>query len=365
MENACLWIDTEAVFQNALQIQREAGPGRKLIPVLKGNAYGLGAVKIAEVLAKVPGVDTFAVSHAAEGLELRGAGFEQNILVMSLPLGFQLEEAASADLTLTLGAFHQFPLLKKTAEKLRRKIDVSLKVDTGLHRIGFEPSEAGRLCGTLKEAEGYLRIRGTFSHFSGDDPDVSAAQEEKLRLVLNALREAGIDPGICHIGSSASLEEGLGLDMDAVRVGRRLFLDSPRHPSGTIKEASALRTWLTDVRLRRAGEPVGYGGSFVPENDMRVGIISMGYGDGLDPALARAGAPVLVNGRRAAFIACCMDQSFVNLGDIPAGPGDEVTVFGWDREGNILPSQESAAIIGCEGCDLTSRLTPRVRRKYL
>ena len=365
MENACLQISTDAVLQNALQIQKEIGPGLKLIPVLKGNAYGLGAVRIAEVLAGVPRVDTFAVSHAAEGLELREAGFKQNILVMSLPLSFQLEEAASADLTLTLGAFHQFPLLKKTAEKLNKRIDVSLKVDTGLHRIGFLPSEAEQLCLALKEAEDYLRIRGTFSHFSGDDPDASAAQEDRFRFVLKALRSAGIDPGICHMGSSASIEEGLGLDMDAVRVGRRLFLDSPRHPSGAIKEAFTLRSWLTDVRIRHAGEPVGYGGRFVPGSDTRIGIMSMGYGDGLDPALAAAGAPVLINGQRASLIACCMDQSFVNLGDIPAAPGDEVTVFGRDRDGNFLPSQESAALTGCEGCDLTSRLTPRVRRVYL
>ena len=99
--------------------------------------------------------------------------------------------------------------------------------------------------------------------------------------------------------------------------------------------------------------------------DTRVGVLSIGYGDGLDPALARAQAPVLVNGQRAKLLACCMDQSFVDLGEIPCEPGDEATLFGHDRNGVLLPAQEVLGLIGCEGCDQTVRLTDRVERVYL
>ena len=97
----------------------------------------------------------------------------------------------------------------------------------------------------------------------------------------------------------------------------------------------------------------------------RIGILSVGYGDGLDPALAAARAPVLVNGQRAVLLACCMDQSIIDLRDIPCQAGDEVTLFGHDRNGTFLSAQEVMAFIGAEGCDLTARLTDRVARVYI
>ena len=101
------------------------------------------------------------------------------------------------------------------------------------------------------------------------------------------------------------------------------------------------------------------------DRDTRIGIISIGYGDGLDPALADVQAPVLVHGLRAPLLSCCMDQSLVDLGEIPASPGDPVTLFGPDEQGVFLSAQEVAGMIGCEGVDLTARLTPRVERVYL
>ncbi len=363
--NATLQIDLQAVLDNTRQVLKEIGPGSRLIPVLKGNAYGLGALRISEVLRTIPSLDTFAVSQVEEGLELRQAGFRGRILVMSLPLPFQLEDAVQGDLTLTLGGFHQLAPLRALAEKTGRRIPVSLKVDTGLHRIGFDLSEADALCAALQEMKDTLEIVGTFSHFSGEDAELSAHQESLFRSFLNRLQSAGIRPGLCHMGSSASVEAGQGLSLGAVRVGRRLFLDSPSTPSGFIREAFSLRGFLTDVRQRAAGTALGYGGKIILPKDTRIGILSMGYGDGLDPALAHAGAPVLVNGLRAKLLGCCMDQSFVDLGAIPAAPGDEAVLFGTDHTGAFLSAREVASVIGCEGVDLTSRLTPRVARVYL
>ena len=151
---------------------------------------------------------------------------------------------------------------------------------------------------------------------------------------------------------------------DAVRAGRRLVLDNPDRPTGTIREAVSFRAWLTDVRERRAGDTLGYDRRTILEKDTRVGVLSIGYGDGYDPALFAAHAPVLIRGRRARLLACCMDQSFVDLEDLDAEAGDEVTLFGYDGEGKLLPAQEVAGLIGCEGCDLTARLTDRVARTY-
>ena len=305
--NSYLQVDLQAIRDNVSEILKETGPRQKLIPVLKGNAYGLGVIRVAEILGGFSGLDTFAVSHVAEGLELRQAGFRQKILVMSLPPVELTEPAVLADLVLPLASFYQFPLLKSVAEKLNRKIEVSLKLDTGLHRIGFCLEEAEQLTDGLKTSGDFLSIHGTFSHFSREDRNVLAAEEELFRRYLCRLRAEGIPTGVCHLSSSAPLEAGFGLDQDAVRVGRRLYLDNPVQNTGKIREAFTLKAFLTDVRERRAGEPVGYGGTIVPEQDTRIGILSIGYGDGLDPALAEKRAPVLVSGRRVPLLACCMD----------------------------------------------------------
>ena len=362
--NAYLQIDLQTLKNNVEQIRKEIGLKIKLVPVLKANAYGLGAVKIGRFLSDLGGIDAFAVSHVNEGVELRRAGLEQEILVMSLPLDFQVEEAIAADLILTLGSFRQFPVLREAAVKTGKRISVSLKADTGLHRIGFLPEEMDRLVAELKKAESYLKIRDTFSHFSDHSEEQMALQCRRFRDFYGKLRDSGIDPGLCHMASSASLETGRDVLFDAVRVGRRLVLDNPETPTGAIREAVSFRAFLTDIRARRAGDTLGYDRKVILDRDTRVGILSIGYGDGLDPALANAGAPLLVRGEQARLLGCCMDQSFMDLGDIPCEPGDEVTLFGYDRGGAFLSSQEVAALIGCEGCDLTARLTERVERLY-
>ncbi len=363
--NSYLQIDLGAIRQNIRCIQQETGSNTKLIPVLKGYAYGLGAVRIAEFLSDFGEFDWFAVSHVSEGIELRRAGIEQQILVMSLPLDFQLEDALNADLTLTLASFRQFPQFQRLSEKTGKKVPVSLKLDTGLHRIGFLPEETEALLEELRTAGNYLDLKGTFSHFACSGEQAMEAQEKSFEVFLEKMRAAGISPEICHTACSASLEAGWGSTLDAVRIGRRLFMDNPVKPTGRIREAVSFRAYLTDVRERSCLEPIGYKGAIRLKEDSHIGILSIGYGDGLDPALASVGAPVLINGRRASLLACCMDQSFVELGEIPASPGDEVTLFGYDAEGRFLSSQETAGLIGLEGCDLTSRLTPRVARVFI
>ena len=359
-----LQVDLSTLDSNVRQILRELDKDAKLIPVLKGNAYGLGAVELARFLSEFGEIDTFAVSHVAEGLELRRAGIDREILVMSLPLDFQLQAAEEAGLTLTLGSFRQFPILRELAHRQGRPVKVSLKLDTGLHRIGFLPEETERLCRQLRDASDVVRLCDTFSHYSETGTEKAQREEASFRSMLSDLRSAGIDPGLTHMASSASLEDGHGSGFGAVRVGRRLFFDSPVHPTGVIREVASLRTYLTDIRERKAGDTLGYNGRVTLAENTRVGVIPFGYGDGWDPSLVSVCTPVLVQGQRAPLLACCMDQSLVDLGDISCVVGDEVTLFGSDRDGRTLSGQEVAGGIGWEGCDLTARLTPRVERVY-
>ena len=363
ISNSYLLIDTAALEHN-VRVIREELRGARLVAVIKGNAYGLGAVPVARALEAL-GVDGFAVSHVAEGVELRSAGIGGEIMVMSLPLDFQVQSAAEADLVLTLGSFRQLDVLRAAAEKKGGPLSVQLKLDTGLHRIGFVPEELDALVDKLKEYASWLRIRGTFSHFADTDAAHMDAQLELFESMLAALNARGIDTGERHISSSASLEANVRYNLDAVRVGRRLYMDSPEHPDGRIRECASFRAFLTDIRQRKAGETLAYGNSFHLSRDTSVGVLSIGYGDGYPAELCKVGAPALVNGCTAHLLAACMDQSFIDLTGIDAAPGDEVTLFGYDAAGNLLSSQYVASLIGDnEGCGLTDALGTRVERRY-
>ena len=161
--NSYLEVNTSALRSNAESILASLAPGAKLVPVLKGNAYGLGAVPAARLLAELPEIDTFAVSHVSEGLALREAGIREEIWVMSLPPDGLYEAAAERDLTLTLASFRQLELLRSLSKRLGRPVKVQLKLDTGLHRIGFPESELPELAAALPAYASCLRICGTFS----------------------------------------------------------------------------------------------------------------------------------------------------------------------------------------------------------
>ena len=361
LHNSILLLDKDALLHNAAVIQEEIGPA-KLVPVLKCNAYGLGAVAAAKTL-ETAGVEAIAVAQVHEGLELREAGVTAAIWVLSIPLDWQVEAAARAGLTLPLGSLRQVLVLCAAAEKLGAPLPIQLKLDTGLHRIGFLPEELEAVAAALKENRARLRVTGTFSQFA----DGARAQQERqfarFLEMLRRLEELGVQPGVRHISCSASSELSRDFDLDAVRIGRRLFMDSPTAPDGRIKDVASFRAYLTDVRPRKAGDSLSYGDSFFLARDAVVGVLSVGYGDGLDLEFFRRKLPVLIRGHRVSLLACCMDQSFVDLTGIDCCPGDEVTFFGYDREGDLLPVQEQAARIGAnEGCALTSALGGRVAR---
>ena len=364
LNNSYLLIDTTALAHNVRALREELGSAR-LVPVIKDNAYGLGAEAVGKTLADC-GVDTLAVSHVSEGLVLREAGIEAEIWLLSIPLDFQMDAAAGAGLVLPLASFRQFEVLKRTAEKHGAALPVQLKLDTGLHRIGFTEAELERLAQTLADYAPWIDIKGTFSHFYDSVPEVMEQQFELFQSMTAHLNAHGIKTGLRHISSSAAMELDSRYNLDAVRVGRRLYMDSPDAPTGRIREAASFRAYLCDIRDRRAGDTLAYGQEFRLEEDTRVGVLSVGYGDGLDLNLYRCHAPVLINGQRARLLACCMDQSFVDLGGVDCAAGDEVTFFGYDRERNFLSSQEVAALIGAnEGCALTSALTDRVTRVFI
>ncbi len=369
LKNSCLAVDRAALRENIAAIRSELSPGTAIWPVLKGNAYGLGLREVASVLTSIPGIDTLVTAHVSEGLALREDGFSGEILVLGNPLPAALAAGAAAGLTFTVGRLGLLGDLARESLGLGRAVKVQLKLDTGLHRVGAAPGEElALLLQELSAAGERIELRGVYSHF-GDTAraDLCAAQFERYLRGLDQTEKAGFDPGARHICDSAASELYPEYHMDAVRLGRRLMLDHPTRPLGNVRGAASWRTVVTDVRSRRAGDSLGYADAYILPRDGKIAIIGVGYGDGLPPALARAHGEVLIRGHRCRLLACCMDQSFVDVTGLDEPLiGEEVTLLGYDSLGNLLSGQEVTAVYGgCEGCEITSALPDRVARVYI
>lgn len=363
LKNSCLVVDCAALRENIAAIRSELSPGTALWPVLKGNAYGLGLREVSAVLAGIPGIHTLLTAHVSEGLALRESGFSGEILVLGNPLPAAIAAGAAAGLTFTVGRPGLLGDLAREGLRLGRAVKVHLKLDTGLHRVGAAPG--GELSALLRELSGAgerIELRGVYSHFADTArPDLCAAQFEQYLRGLDQVEKAGFAPGLRHICDSAASELYPAYHLDAVRLGRRLMMDHPTAPHGSIRECAAWYGCVTDVHRRRAGDTLGYGGAYVLEHDADIAILSVGYGDGLPLSWAERHAPVLIRGERRPLLACCMDQCFADVTGMGCVPGEEATFFGPG-----LPGQEAALLCGAnEGCAITSALTGRVERIYL
>lgn len=368
MNNSYLLVDLDQICRNAQTILSALPGGVQLIPVLKDDAYGLGLEAVGRRLAQMEPIGLLAVSHVSEGVALRRAGIQKDILILGGVPSFLLPAAVEHNLTVTVGRLGMVPLLAQHAAARSTPVSVHLKIETGLHRIGLTPgAELDALMSELHEAAPHIRIGGVFSHFADlSDQSRTRTQHRTFLDGVEQLTRGGFPAPMLHLTASAASEYAPEYLLDGTRIGRRLYMDHPTKPLGNIREVASWRTCVTHVRDLKAGQCVGYGGRYTLEHDARIATIGVGYGDGLNEHLCRVHAPVLVGGRRCPLIECCMDQAFVDVTGIDCRPDDTVTLFGWDEQGNFLSSQEISLLIGDnEGCGLTSALTPRVARIYL
>ena len=358
--SSALYVDMNIFNKN---IQTLTGRHRRIIPVLKSDAYGLGLLPIARALAQHSGIAMLAVAQVLEGAALRNGGIEQDILVLGGTLPRQWAAAAELGLTLTVTR----PGMVDELDRLGKPVKVHLKIETGLNRNGIRPGE--ELSGVIEELKrsSYVNLTGTYSHFAqAEEWDRARCMEQKAEFdrALQQLSDAGVNVGLRHMGNSAAAEWLPEAEYDAVRIGRGLYMDAQDAPVGDISEVASWRASIVGLRYLPAGSRLGYGRGILLERDTRVAMVNVGYGDGLNHQVA-AGGPALVEGQTAHFLGCCMDQSFLDVGQIPCQVGSEVTLFGYDSQGNHLPSQEVARLCNDEGCGLTAALGSRVERIYL
>lgn len=349
-------IDRGALRHNLAQVSRHA-PKSRVWAVVKADAYGHGMESVATALS---GVDGLAVARVEEALRLREAGLTKPILVLAgAMLADEVDVAERHHLELALHQDEQIALLER--KRSTRPIRVWVKVDTGMHRLGFHPRSVPAVLERLRNRAGVTPLAGLMTHLANaDDPDdaLSDLQCERLR----ALACAG---EVLNIGNSGGILAFPASRVAWVRPGIMLYGSSPltgRNASELgLRPVMTLHARLMAVRRQRQGDRIGYGGTYSCPQDMDVGFAAIGYGDGY-PRHAPTGTPVLVAGRRASLVGrVSMDSIALDLRTVPGtAVGDQVILWG-----RGLPVEEIAEWAGTISYELFCGVTVRVRKEYV
>ncbi len=357
MQAATVVINRRALRHN-LQRLRELAPASKLVAVVKANAYGHGLIETARTL---PDADAFGVARLEEALRLREGGITQPILLLE---GFfnaaDLPTIAEKQLHTAVHNREQLEALENAV--LSEPVTVWMKLDTGMHRLGVRPEQAEAFYQRLSQCQNVRQPVNIVSHFARADEPECGATEQQLDI-FNTFCEG--KPGLRSIAASGGILLWPQSHFDWARPGIILYGVSPLEgkpwgPDFGFQPVMSLTSSLIAVREHKAGEPVGYGGTWVSERDTRLGVVAMGYGDGY-PRAAPSGTPVLVNGREVPIVGrVAMDMICVDLGpEAQEKAGDPVILWG---EG--LPVERIAEITKVSAYELITRLTSRVAMHY-
>lgn len=362
-------IDLDAIDYNLKAYQKHVGPQVEVIAVVKANAYGHGAMPVARAALQA-GATRLAVHRAVEGAELRRAGIQAPILVMGYtpPDGARL--VAENNLTPSLITAEFASALSGQAQALGRSIPVHIKVDTGMGRYGLLPPEVVPFAQSLLQLPG-LRLEGLFTHFATADaldPAHTLAQLAVFEEVIAGLEAAGIHIPLVHAANSAAAMRLPQAHFNAVRPGIAMYGMNPSSewpPVFEIRPALALKSRISRVRRLPAGTGISYGRTFITPEEMEVGLVPVGYGDGYHRILSNKSV-VLVHGKRARLLGrVCMDQFVIDLRGIPGVQQDDEVVLVGSQGDERISAEEVAALAGTINYEVTTSLLPRVARVYL
>ncbi len=368
---AWIEVDLDAVAHNVRAFRRLLPPSCTLIAVVKANAYGHGMVRIART-ALQNGATELAVANVGEGAILRDAGVTAPILIAGPVAPSEAFAVAQHALLPSLGTVE---LAQAMARSSRRFLPVHIEVDTGMSRHGVPAAELAAFVDGVHR-RGKLSIAGVFTHFAATSVDDTAGLQRQLMAftgAVDAVRDLrGVRRHACN--TLAAMVEPRA-HLDAVRIGGGLYGFDPFHQSGggagplALRPALALKARLVGMRDVPAGAAVGYGGTFTCARPSRLGLVPLGYADGLTRELWQ-GAPVLVRGVRAPIVgAISMNQTIVDLTDVAgASPGDEVVLLGAQRFGEsgtqrVRPEERVGP--GGSVYEVTALLRPSLTRRYL
>jgi alanine racemase len=357
-------ISLPALRHNLHEVVRRVGAAR-IMAVVKANAYGHGAVPVAQALLAA-GAHQLGVARVTEGLELRHAGITAPILVMSEAVPDDIPALQRFNLTLVLPSREAIESAACLVDSRSGPLGVHLKVDTGMGRLGLTQEDVPAVLRSGLPAS--LRLDGLMSHLaSADEPDTASTEEQlaRFRMILDAAKASGLTFPAAHIANSAAILRFPASHYDMVRPGLMLYGYAPRRfPSPELRPVLTWKTRVIQIKKVGAGQRVSYSGTFVTQRPSTLAILPVGYADGYSRALSNkghvliGGQPVPVAGR------VCMDLTVVDVTDHQmVHPGDEVVLLG--RQGSaLITADDLAAWQDTISYEVLCQIGPRVTRTY-
>ena len=364
----CLWVNLEAIAENIARFRRHCG-GAHILAMLKAMAYGTDLLQLASWMSRL-GVHHIGVSSANEGVAVRRAGADQEVFVF-LCEPEDVDNLLRYRLTPVIYSAELVDAFTRSLSNASRVLDVHLKVDTGMHRLGVDPRSAVELAERIR-AGGVMRLTGICTHFAAaDDPasdDFTRRQISTFDGTLKALRNAGFDQLQVHAANTAGAIRFPEAHYNMVRIGLGLY---GLYPSPAVERemqielAIGVTSRITSVQEFPPGDTLGYNRTFTAIRRTKIGVIPFGYDDGLPWGLSGKGH-VLVEGQRAPIVGrISMDQMQLDITDLHGiGVGAEVLLYG-THNGHTLRPEIVAELAGTIGHELLTRLGERVHRIYV
>ena len=363
-------VDLDALLDNHRLVKAHLGEDCRICAVVKADAYGHGAVRVAKLLEEE--TDYFAVAMAEEAYELRRAGIGTPILVLGLVPEGQMVPLIKNDVTLTIASYREGLAVRFAAMKAGKKAKVHFAIDTGMGRIGFLPCEQSVKEITLLTSAPEFIVEGCFSHFAtADEEDLSftALQKERFeQFTAELLRKGNYFP-ILHLSNSAGICK-TDCTYKMVREGIILYGLSPSgKPDGKLMEklrpVMTFKSRVVQIKTVPKGTPISYGATYHTGKETVVATVAMGYGDGVPRLLSNKGQMMIHGNRYPILGRVCMDQLMLDITDAEdIAVGDEAVLFGFDGK-NYLDSGAQMALCESIHYELLCNINKRVPRVYI
>lgn len=364
-------IDLDCICDNVINIQKKV-QSNHIICVIKADGYGHGSIPIALELEEMDMVEGYAVATVQEGILLRKAGIKKSILVLGYVFPSTYENMIMNKITPTLFDLYSARQLQDCAQKMKVTVPVHIKVDTGMARIGISPNRQG--VEFVKEVMSYKNIfvEGIFTHFSQADMYDQRFTEKQLCTFKDFVTTIEVETQTIipkkHYANSAGIIQ-LEEDLDMVRAGIILYglwpSDQVSQERILLNPALSLHSQVIYVKEVGPGTEIGYGGTYIAKDEMKVATIPVGYGDGYPRGLSNKGH-VLIHGKPAKILGrICMDQFMVDVTEINnVQIGDSVTLIGRD-ENKIITIEDLGELSGRFNYELACDLGKRIPRIYI
>ncbi|WRA05475.1 alanine racemase [Helicobacter pylori] len=368
-------VDTASLRHNFSTVKSIVPKDACVMAVVKANAYGAGAIKASEIFLQ-EGANYLGVATLDEALELRSHFSKTPILILGYSPNANASMLIDNDLSAMIFSLEQAEVFSQMALKSQKRLKVHLKIDTGMHRLGLEPNfKSIEIIKKIRALKG-LEIEGIFTHLSNADAKIKTHAKNQMKA-FNAFLEQLLDQKIEFQYRHAYNSAGI-LSLCNGNENRFLNLYRPGimlygfYPSNGMKETCptilknviSLKAQIVQIRSVKKGEFIGYGEHFYTNEEILVGVLALGYADGLMRALGNR-IQVAINNQLAPLIGkVCMDQCFVKLNDIEAKEGDEVILFG-DKSAKANDASEIATLLNTIAYETISTLSKRLERVYI